>query len=212
MTEDFQKICQLLVLDSDRNKLALSLLKNRTDLKETVETHFQPILDILKKKTIRSLPSIAKNVCNGSYSSKQFLLLFQEIACKDLFPATISYVNISNRKLTKIPDWIGELKHLVNLDLSKNELTSVPDSIGNLTSLARLDLGCNQLTELPDSIGNLTSLTKLTVWENNLKTLPDSILNLTELDHIAAQYNHWEFQLSEKVKAQKKFRISAKIY
>ena len=34
----------------------------------------------------------------------------------------------------------------------------LPESIGNLTALTELDLGGCQLTVLPESIGNLTAL------------------------------------------------------
>ena len=50
--------------------------------------------------------------------------------------------------------------HIVRLDLTCGYylMTSLPENIGNLIALENLDLYINQLTSLPESIGNLISL------------------------------------------------------
>lgn len=212
MEEDLKKVCQLLVLDKESNKLALTLIKNQPALRAMVEQCFQPILAILKKKTLRSLPSIAQNVCKGTYSSTQFQALFQEAASMHLFPTSITHVCISNRKLTVLPNWIGELNHLTFLDLSKNELTEVPASIGQLSKLTRLDLGCNKLRKLPNSIGLLSSLEVFTVWENYLDTLPESLINLPHLRVVYAQFNLMGMTIPPCLLEQNNFILKANPY
>ena len=212
MEEDFKKVCQLLVLDKESNKLALTLIKNQPALRAMVEQYFQPLLTILKKKTLRSLPSMAYNTCIGAHSSTQFQALFQEEASIHLFPTSITRVCIRNRKLTTLPNWIGELDHLTLLDLSTNELTAVPDSIGKLSKLVRLDLGCNQLRKLPDSIGLLSSLEVFTVWENRLETLPESLINLPHLRVVSAQFNSIYIKLPPSLLEQNNFTINARPY
>jgi Leucine-rich repeat (LRR) protein len=61
------------------------------------------------------------------------------------------YLDLSNNKLTSLPDSFGNLK-VNRLYLSNNKLTSLPDSFGNL-KLNYLNLSNNKLTSLPDSLG-----------------------------------------------------------
>ncbi|MFX0139847.1 MAG: leucine-rich repeat domain-containing protein, partial [Candidatus Hodarchaeota archaeon] len=64
------------------------------------------------------------------------------------------------------------------LKLNGNSSLALPESIGNLSSLKELDLRDNKLTTLPESIGNLSSLKELDLRDNKLTTLPESIGNL----------------------------------
>ena len=47
---------------------------------------------------------------------------------------------------------------VVNLDIRRNNLNEIPEFIGNLKNLLQLNLGSNNLEILPESIGNLTNL------------------------------------------------------
>jgi hypothetical protein len=67
-------------------------------------------------------------------------------------------LDLSGLGLTKLPDSIGQLMNLQNLDVNDNRLTMLPDNIGQLTNLYHLKLINNQLQTLPDSIGNLQNL------------------------------------------------------
>jgi internalin A len=94
---------------------------------------------------------------------------------------SLTDLDLSGNRLADLPDWLGNLISLTDLDLSGNRLIALPDSLGNLTSLTKLDLSSNQLIALPDSLGNLTSLTDLDLSSNQLIALPDSLGNLTSL-------------------------------
>ena len=61
------------------------------------------------------------------------------------------------------------------------KITYLPDEIGYLTHLIQLDIGWNKLTTLPESIGQFTKLTELNIRYNQLSTLPESIYHLKEL-------------------------------
>jgi len=93
-------------------------------------------------------------------------------------------LSVSSNQLTSLPESIGELTNLTSLNLTDNQLTSLPNSIGKLTNLTKLDISSNQLTSLPESIGQLTNLTILNLNNNRLLSLPESIGNLSNLIRI----------------------------
>ena len=69
---------------------------------------------------------------------------------------------------------IEELENLQFWNLYK-KISELPESIGNLKNLQALNLSDNQLQSLPDSIGNLKNLKKIYFRDNNLRMLPWSI-------------------------------------
>jgi len=100
-------------------------------------------------------------------------------------------LDLSNQKLTKIPDSVfkqtgleeldisnnqitgaiqAEIRHLNNLKVLKadhNLMTGVPAEIGQLDNLEVLDLSNNKLTGLPNELGNLKSIKTLNLSGNN---------------------------------------------
>jgi len=66
----------------------------------------------------------------------------------------------------------------------KSKLKTVPESIGTLTKLWQLDLSDNQLTVLPDGMATLRGLRHLRLTGNKLKVLPAwlATLKLESLD------------------------------
>ena len=67
-------------------------------------------------------------------------------------------LDLSELRLTSIPDDVAELSHLRELRLNDNWLREVPESIRGLAQLTHLDLADNQLLEVPTgSAGFVTS-------------------------------------------------------
>jgi Leucine-rich repeat (LRR) protein len=93
--------------------------------------------------------------------------------------AALKTLNLNDNKLTMLPECISELTQLHSLDLWGNGLNALPESMNTLTSLERLNLGYNYLTALPESIGELTALHYLDLSENQLTILPESMDRLT---------------------------------
>jgi C-terminal of Roc, COR, domain/Ras of Complex, Roc, domain of DAPkinase/Leucine rich repeat/Leucine Rich repeats (2 copies) len=93
--------------------------------------------------------------------------------------AVVLYISFS--QLTELPPEIGQLKHLIELDLSSNQLTELPPEIGQLQNLETLVLGANQLTELPAEVTQLQNLVTLDLSFNQLAELPPEIVQLQNL-------------------------------
>eukprot|EP00948_MAST-09A_sp_MAST-9A-sp1_P003474 g3474.t1 len=90
----------------------------------------------------------------------------------------LQVLSLSNNNLDHLPENIGDLVHLKELNLLKNKLVDLPDSICNLKDLVILEISNNRLRNLPERIGNLQKLPRLTVESNELCELPDSLCEL----------------------------------
>ncbi|MCP5492743.1 MAG: hypothetical protein H7A40_06870 [Chlamydiales bacterium] len=80
-----------------------------------------------------------------------------------------------------MPDWIGELKALVRLNVSENKLKSLPESVGKLESLEILSACKNpQMESLPENLSMLSKLQKIDLEGNtSLTSIPESWLTLS---------------------------------
>lgn len=88
-------------------------------------------------------------------------------------------MNVSCNHLKSIPHSLGRLRRLISLKANGNKLTSLPDEIGSCVSLKTVNLTENQITHLPESLGDCISLMRLDLQNNNLNSLP---LTLSKID------------------------------
>ncbi|XP_050271510.1 MDIS1-interacting receptor like kinase 2-like [Quercus robur] len=91
-----------------------------------------------------------------------------------------------------IPQEIGALSKLKDLDLSRNSLTGeLPLSLATLTQLEKLEISSNKLSGLiPQELGNLNNLLRLHLNSNNLNgTIPSNIGKLKKLVSLDLAYN-----------------------
>ena len=86
---------------------------------------------------------------------------------------------LNNNSLSVLPDLIGNLSNLRQLDLSDNSLEILPQAITNLKYLQHLEINNNRLLTIPDYIGNLEELNFLFLKKNPITSAPSSILNLS---------------------------------
>lgn len=99
-----------------------------------------------------------------------------------------------------LPNWLGQLKHLKDLDLLGNSSNgSIPACLGRLSYLQNLLLGGNLLTgDIPPSLGNLSTLRVLDLSSNHLNgTIPFSIGQLSNLKILDLSFNSLQGVVSE---------------
>ncbi|NXJ05531.1 LRCH1 protein, partial [Odontophorus gujanensis] len=89
----------------------------------------------------------------------------------------LTYLNLSRNQLSSLPACLCGLPLKV-LIASNNKLGSLPEEIGQLKQLMELDVSCNEITALPQQIGLLKSLKELNVRRNYLEVLPQELVQL----------------------------------
>ncbi|KAM6096262.1 leucine-rich repeat and calponin homology domain-containing protein 1 isoform 1-T2 [Chlamydotis macqueenii] len=147
-----------------RNAAALS-----HDLSDTVRAD-------LSKNRLTEVPT---ELCH--FVSLETLNLYHN--CIKIIPDAIvnlqmlTYLNLSRNQLSSLPACLCGLPLKV-LIASNNKLGSLPEEIGQLKQLMELDVSCNEITALPQQIGQLKSLKELNVRRNYLEVLPQELVQL----------------------------------
>jgi RocCOR-like putative regulator of kinase activity/DAPkinase-like Roc (Ras of Complex) protein/Leucine Rich Repeat (LRR) protein len=101
----------------------------------------------------------------------------------------LQQLNLYDNQLRSVPEWLSQLTQLQRLDLSSNQVRVLPESLGQLTQVQSLDLSFNQLTGLPESLGQLKQLQSLELFHNELTVLPESLSQLTQLEFLSLGAN-----------------------
>ncbi|XP_069068949.1 DISP complex protein LRCH3 isoform X6 [Pleurodeles waltl] len=94
----------------------------------------------------------------------------------------------SNNKLISLPEEIGRLRHLTELDVSCNEIQRMPPQVGHLESLRDLNIRRNHLEHLPEELADLP-LVRIDCSCNKITTIPVCYRNLRHLQIIALENN-----------------------
>mmetsp|Transcript_23812 Transcript_23812/g.35175 ORF Transcript_23812/g.35175 Transcript_23812/m.35175 type:complete len:277 (+) Transcript_23812:236-1066(+) len=109
----------------------------------------------------------------------------------ELLPNEDGYLDLKYRGWTEIDDAIWSLsERLVTIDISFNGITTVPETLGSLTQLKELNCSCNNITSLPRSIGRLWNLKILKANGNQLSKIPEEIGECKYLTHLLLSENH----------------------
>lgn len=102
----------------------------------------------------------------------------------------LTRVNLSgNQSLVTFPLAILSLVNLQYLDLSHCRPASIPEGIGRLQNLKELNLQSTGLTELPQEMSQLTQLTFLNMVGNNLQRVCPVIYDLGSLEQLQMENN-----------------------
>ncbi|CDW72568.1 leucine rich repeat family protein [Stylonychia lemnae] len=89
---------------------------------------------------------------------------------------------ISSNKLAYFTPAIKRLRHLRVLKINSNCLNMIPNEIGDLFELEELDASDNKLFGLPDSICNLNQLKTLNIQQNMIRYLPPELDQMRRIE------------------------------
>ncbi|XP_074859882.1 DISP complex protein LRCH3 isoform X4 [Carettochelys insculpta] len=170
---------------SDTTQADLS--KNRLSELPVEACHFVSLESLnLYQNCIRYIPEAILNLQS---------LTFLNISRNQLSTLPVHMCNLplkvliaSNNKLISLPEEIGQLRQLTELDVSCNELQAVPPQIGCLESLRDLNIRRNHLVHLPEELAELP-LIRLDFSCNKITTIPVCYRNLRHLQTITLDNN-----------------------
>ncbi|KAK3424053.1 hypothetical protein EUGRSUZ_F00823, partial [Eucalyptus grandis] len=102
----------------------------------------------------------------------------------------LKVLDLSETKITKLPDTISHLESLEALLLRECEGLHYIPCVRKLGSLKKLDLiGCAMLEEVPEGMEMLVKLTYLDLLCTNIKALPEGVLGkLVNLQYLVINY------------------------
>lgn len=128
--------------------------------------------------------------------------------------SSVRILDLSNNRLSALPEWIAQLEQLEVLFLSNNHFSELPEVVGRVPSLrmigmrdnqidfvsadalpARLEwltLTNNHIAQLPPELGRLSRLRKLLLAGNRLQSLPDSLCESSSLELLRLSANRFE--------------------
>ena len=122
--------------------------------------------------------------CLGQLSSL-FMLSFKSNCLIDYpelaLSPSVGWLILTDNKLTKIPNSIGQCLEMRKLMLANNRLTTLPTSLSNCRKLELLRISCNELTQLPDWIYEFPRLAWIASSNNAYSFKSDRIYSVDDI-------------------------------
>ena len=91
-------------------------------------------------------------------------------------PTEDGSIDLSHNTWKTLPPELNDFSmRLLHLEMSNNRLTSIPESIGNLVLLQTLDVSFNRIEDIDGGIGKCLRLRRINLEKNRLEALPVEI-------------------------------------
>ncbi|NXF50381.1 LRCH3 protein, partial [Oceanites oceanicus] len=178
--------------------LLSDLSRNRLSELPAEACHFVSLESLnLYQNCIRYIPEAVLNLQSLTFLNISLIILFPfcpksrnqlSTLPVHLCSLPLKVLIASNNKLVSIPEEIGQLRQLTELDVSCNEIQTIPPQIGNLESLRDLNVRRNNLVRLPEELAELP-LIRLDFSCNKITTIPVCYRNLRHLQTIMLENN-----------------------
>ncbi|XP_035986073.1 DISP complex protein LRCH3 isoform X2 [Fundulus heteroclitus] len=140
----------------------------------------------LYQNCLRSLPDGLVNLQALTHLnlSRNQLSVLPAVVCSLPLKVLIA----SNNKLVSLPEDLGQLRHLTELDVSCNEIRTLPSQMGQLEALRDLNIRRNHLVRLPAELAELP-LVRLDFSCNKVTSIPVCYRGLSQLQAIVLDNN-----------------------
>ncbi|XP_056229595.1 DISP complex protein LRCH3 isoform X3 [Seriola aureovittata] len=140
----------------------------------------------LYQNCLRSLPDSLLNLQALTYLnlSRNQLSVLPVVVCSLPLKVLIA----CNNKLVSLPEELGQLRHLTELDVSCNEIQTLPSQVGQLEALRDLNIRRNHLVRLPQELADLP-LVRLDFSCNKVTSIPVCYRRLAQLQTIVLDNN-----------------------
>jgi Leucine-rich repeat (LRR) protein len=105
----------------------------------------------------------------------------------------LKYIVLSFNNLAAVPQEIGFLKDLVDLQFAENDIQSnlIHPALGSLKNLEVLSFYKNELDSLPPFLFNLKKLKELDLYYNRIEILPEELGKLKDLERLYVAHNRF---------------------
>ncbi|XP_074535442.1 DISP complex protein LRCH3 isoform X2 [Halichoeres trimaculatus] len=163
------------------------LSRNRLSELPLEVCHFVSLESLnLYQNCLRSLPDSLLNLQALTYLnlSRNQLSVLPVVVCSLPLKVLIA----CNNKLVSLPEELGQLRQLTELDVSCNEIQTLPSQVGQLEALRDLNIRRNHLVRLPPELADLP-LVRLDFSCNKVTSLPVCYRQLTQLQTIVLDNN-----------------------
>ncbi|KAK8665366.1 hypothetical protein V6N13_005535 [Hibiscus sabdariffa] len=131
---------------------------------------------VLKAKALRTFITLRSSLDRPSYFTNDLMHdLLKKSSLRVLSLARYDNIN-------ELPEEVGNLKHLRNLDLSRTSIKRLPNSLSTLYNLQTLTLfNCRKLVELPKDMRRLVNMHYLDIRGTHLRRMPKGLSELKDL-------------------------------
>ncbi|KAK5868138.1 hypothetical protein PBY51_009178 [Eleginops maclovinus] len=140
----------------------------------------------LYQNCLRTLPESLLNLQSLTYLnlSRNQLCVLPPVVCSLPLKVLIA----GNNKLLSLPEEVGQLRHLTELDVSCNDIQTLPPQVGQLEALRDLNIRRNHLMHLPPELAELP-LVRLDFSCNKVTVIPVCFRRLAQLQSIVLDNN-----------------------
>lgn len=125
-------------------------------------------------------------------NSNAFLFLFRNNQLttlpREICLLPLKILLVSNNRLTQLPDELGRMDKLTELDASCNQITQMPNRMAELRQLRAILLRNNQLVYIPREVTSLQLVT-LDVSGNRIGKLPTEMRHMSTLVNLELENN-----------------------